>query len=279
MGGGGHSEAILEKLSPQGRLIAIDWDEEVLRIAATRLAKFGERVQIVEGNFADIPRILSELAIDGVDGIVLDLGISSFQIESARRGFSYLLPGPLDMRMSEKLPKTAAEIINESSFEELVRIFKSYGEERRSRKIATAIIEAREKNQLQRTEELAKIIAQSVPITERIKTQSRVFQAIRIATNHELENLRSFLDQCLSVINKGGRLVIISFHSLEDRIVKEFMKYQANPCQCPPELPECVCGKKPTLKILTRRAIKPTDEEIALNPRARSARLRAAEII
>ncbi len=279
LGGAGHSAEILRHLSPSGRLIGIDWDEDALKIASSRLSEFGERVQIVRGNYADIPQILRDIDVEAVDGVLLDLGISSFQIESPKRGFSYLLSGPLDMRMSSFLQKTAAEIVNKESLENLIRIFKTYGEERRSRKIASAIIEARKNQPIERTDTLARIIADVVPITERIKTQSRIFQAIRIATNLELENLNRFLDHVLEIIRPQGRLAIIAFHSLEDRMVKNFMRKQANPCECPPELPMCVCGKKPRLKILTRKAIKPSASEIEMNPRSRSARLRVAEIL
>jgi 16S rRNA (cytosine1402-N4)-methyltransferase len=279
LGGAGHSVEILRHLSPNGRLIGIDWDDDALKVASSRLSEFGERAKVVRGNYADIPEILKDLKIEAVDGVLLDLGMSSFQIESPKRGFSYLLSGPLDMRMSSLLQKTAAEIVNNESLENLIRIFKIYGEERRSRKIASAIVEARKKQPIERTDTLAKIIAQVVPVTERIKTQSRIFQAIRIATNLELDNLNKFLNHALEIIRPQGRLAIIAFHSLEDRMVKNFMKKQANPCECPPELPMCVCGKKPRLKILTRKAIKPSASEIEMNPRSRSARLRAAEIL
>ena len=279
LGGAGHSTAILEHLSPQGRLIGIDWDEDTIKIAASRLKKFEDQVRIATGNYADLPEILQSLGIERVDGILLDLGISSFQIETPKRGFSYMLSGPLDMRMSPSLPKTAAEIVNNESLENLIKIFKRYGEERRSRKIAVAIVEARARQRIEKTDELAEIISAVVPIKDRIKTQSRIFQSIRIATNFELDNLRRFLENCLEIMKKNARLVIISFHSLEDRMVKEFMKKQANPCECPPELPVCVCGKEPTLKILTRRPVKPSEEEIKVNPRARSSKLRAAQIL
>jgi len=279
LGGAGHSREILRHLSSEGRLVGVDWDEDALKIASQRLVEFGDRAQIVKGNYADLPKILQRIGIERVDGILLDLGISSFQIESPKRGFSYLLSGPLDMRMSPSLPKTAAEIVNNESLESLIRIFKTYGEERRSRKIASAIVEARAQRPIERTDELAKIVSAVIPAIDRIKTQSRIFQSIRIATNAELDNLKRFLENVLDYLNKDARMVIISFHSLEDRMVKEFLKKQANPCECPPELPVCVCGKTPTLKILTRRVVTPTAEEIKMNPRSRSSKLRAAQIL
>ena len=279
LGGAGHGMEILKHLHKDGKLIGIDWDEQALERAKKRLQPFLDRCIIRKANFAELKDILKQEKIDQVDGILLDLGISSFQIESSERGFSYLLSGPLDMRMSSSIQKSAAEIINSEPLERLVWIFKNYGEERKSRTIARAIVNYRQKRKIETTKQLTEIIESVTPVQFRVKTLARIFQALRIATNLELDNLTQFLNCSLEMLRSGGRLVVISFHSLEDRLVKKFFVHQAKPCQCPPELPFCVCGKKPTLKILTRRAIKPSANEIQYNPRSRSSKLRAAEKI
>jgi len=279
VGGGGHSLEVLESLSPQGRLIAIDQDDDALLKAGQRLEKFKDRFQIKKGNFSQIQEILSFEAIEQVDGILLDLGVSSYQIDTEQRGFSFMANGPLDMRMSKDAEMTAEDVINDYDESELVRIFREYGEERRARIIATAIAWERQKRRITSTEQLAAIIEARIPFQQRIKTLARIFQSVRIAVNSELENLRLFLDQSLGVLKTGGRLVIISYHSLEDRLVKNFLTRQANPCECPTELPFCICNKKPTIQILTRKVVQSSQEEIKINSRSRSAKLRAAEKI
>jgi 16S rRNA (cytosine1402-N4)-methyltransferase len=279
VGGGGHSFEILKKLAPAGRLIGIDLDNEALQHAKRALQSFENRVVLTKGNFAAIEDILSSFEIAQVDGILLDLGVSSQQIDAGRRGFSYMAQGPLDMRMSTELEITAEEIVNTYSDQELEQIFREFGEERKARYIARAIVRERGKNRITTTRQLVNIIEPVVPYQHRIKSLARIFQAIRIAVNKELENLRSFLNQSLAVLKSGGRLVIIAYHSLEDRMVKEFFSRQVNPCQCPPDLPVCGCGKQPTLRLLTKKIVRPTVQEIKANPRSRSARLRAAEKI
>lgn len=279
VGGGGHSLAILESLAPDGTVIGIDQDDEALWEAEQRLGKFENRIQLKKGNFAQTPEILKSEGIENVNGILLDLGVSSHQIDSIQRGFSFMADGPLDMRMSTETEITAEDVINHYDEADLIRIFREYGEERRARLIANAILRERKKDRITTTRQLAEIIEARVPYPQRIKTLARIFQAVRIAVNSELENLQQFLDQSLNILKKGGRLVIISYHSLEDRLVKNFLNHQANPCECPAELPYCTCDKKPTVQILTRKIIRASQSEITINPRSRSAKLRAAEKI
>jgi 16S rRNA (cytosine1402-N4)-methyltransferase len=279
VGGGGHSFEILKKIAPTGRLIGIDLDEKAVERAKERLKLFEKRVILKQGNFTRIKNILSSIDISQVNGILLDLGVSSHQIDTGERGFSYLAQGPLDMRMSSKTKTTAEEIINTYSEQDLERIFREFGEERKARYVARAIVRERGKKQITTTQQLVKIIEPVFPFHHRIKSVARVFQAIRIAVNRELENLQIFLNQSLDLLKSGGRLVAIAYHSLEDRMVKEFFARQADPCECPPGLPVCLCGKKPTIRILTKKIVKPTEQEIQLNPRSRSAKLRAAEKI
>jgi len=277
LGGGGHSYEILKRQDEKGRLLGIDWDDFAISKARKRLRPFENRFVIKKGNFADIKKILAAERISSVDGMLLDLGVSSFQIDTPERGFSYLNSGPLDMRMSDLIEKPALKIINQLSEKELTAIFKDYGEERRSYAIAKTIVKFRQDQEIETTEQLSEIIKSVIPFRYRIKTLARIFQAVRIATNFELDNLKKFLNQSLGLLKKNGRLVIISFHSLEDRVVKEFFVNQANPCVCPPDLPYCACGKKPTVKILTRKPVKPSNREIEENPRCKSSKLRAAE--
>ncbi len=278
VGGGGHSFEILKRLTKNGYLIGIDWDDDALEIANQRLAQFENRYKLIKNNFAQIQSILTDEKIEHVDGILLDLGISSFQIDNPNRGFSYLKNGELDMRMSDLIQKPAAEILHAASEDELARIFYKYGEERHSRAIARAIVKNREKP-LKTTAQLSQIVESVVPYKFRIKSLARIYQAIRIFTNFEIDNLKQFLGDVMDVVKVGGRIVIIAFHSLEDRLVKEFFKKQANPCECPPNFPVCVCDKKPKVKILTRKVVVPSDEEAKKNPRSRSAKLRACEIL
>lgn len=277
IGGGGHSLAILETLNKDGKLIGIDVDHEAVAFSKKRLAKFGNQVIIKQGNFSQLAKILSDENISQVDGILFDLGVSSHQIDQKSRGFSYRIAGPLDMRMNTKQKLTAEQIVNEYDENKLANIFKKFGEERHAKQIARAICQERRKSNISDTLQLANLIVKTVPYKNRIKTLSRIFQALRIYTNKELSNLKLALIQSIPLLKKSSRLVVISYHSLEDRIVKKFFHDQENPCSCPADIPTCICGKKPILKILTKRVIKPAQDEINLNPRSRSARLRAAE--
>jgi len=279
VGGGGHSQAILESLSPEAKLIAIDQDEDALAHAEQRLVTYKNQIRFIRGNFSHIKHIVSAEKIGPVDGILLDLGVSSHHLNANDRGFSFMADGPLDMRMSRELEMTAEDVINDFSESELIRIFREYGEERRARNIASIIVRERQRRRITSTAHLAAIISAKTPYQQRIKTLARIFQSVRIRVNLELDSLQIFLDQSLAVLKKGGRLVIIAYHSLEDRLVKDFMTHQANPCECPPELPFCICNKKPTIHILTRKVVQPSPEEIARNSRSRSAKLRAAEKI
>ncbi len=276
MGGGGHSLAILERLNNDGKLIGIDRDEEAIVFSQNRLKKYQDQLTIVNGNFSMLGEVLGD---QGGDGILMDLGVSSYQIDTATRGFSYQKSGPIDMRMNKAQKLTAKQVVNESSQEELVQIFKEYGEEWRARSIAANIIKYRKINKIISTEQLAKIISGVVPFKHRTKSLSRIFQALRIHINQELSSLSQTLNKTIPALKTGGRLVVISYHSLEDRIVKKYFNKLEKPCTCPPRIPMCICLKKPIIKMLTRRAIKSSSTEIDINPRSRSARLRAVEKI
>ncbi|MCI0493818.1 16S rRNA (cytosine(1402)-N(4))-methyltransferase RsmH [candidate division KSB1 bacterium] len=277
LGGGGHSQEILKRLSGSGRLIGIDCDDRAIEFASERLQNEKDRILILKGNFAQLKTLLASVNIKTVDGILLDLGVSSFQIDTSERGFSYMNEGPLDMRMGEGAKITAEHVVNVYPEQELARIFKDYGEERYARSIARKIVQERARRPIATTQQLTDIVGSKLPFQQRIKSFARVFQALRIEVNKELDSLKSLLNQALELLNSAGRLVIISYHSLEDRLVKEFFKNQINPCQCPVELPICVCGKKPTMRLVTRGVVRPSIEEIATNPRSRSAKFRAAE--
>ncbi|UCE08789.1 MAG: 16S rRNA (cytosine(1402)-N(4))-methyltransferase RsmH [bacterium] len=279
IGGAGHSLELLKKLSASGKLIGIDLDDKAIATAKYRLKQYENQIMLNRGNFKDIGKILVSYHINQVDGILLDLGVSSHQIDTGERGFSYLTQGPLDMRMSIETKATAKEIINTYSEQDLRQIFREFGEERKAHYVARAIIRERGKRQITTTQQLVKIIESVVPFQHRIKSLARIFQAIRIAVNKELENLQSFLNQSLDLLKSGGRLVLIAYHSLEDRRVKDFFSRQLNPCECPPGLPVCACGKQPTIRLLTRRVVRPNGEEVKANSRSRSAKLRAAEKI
>lgn len=279
LGAGGHSIEILKRLNENGKLIGIDCDEEILAKTKIRLQPFENRCFLKHGNFAQIKEILTLMGIAQVDGILVDLGVSSFQIDTPERGFSYLKSGPLDMRMSNSLTTTAADIINSVTQDRLAWIFRNYGEEKRANSIAQAIVKQRHKEEIKTTHQLTEIVSNLVHYQQKIKTLARIYQALRIEVNNELDNLENFLSQTTELLRSGGRLVIISYHSLEDRLVKEFFVHQANPCHCPAELPFCICNKKPILRILTKKVIKPTLEENEINPRSRSSRLRACEKI
>lgn len=278
LGGGGHSKLILEKLSKSGRLIGIDQDMDAIKRAKKILDEF-ENVFFIHDNFKNLKTILRKLEFDNADGILLDLGVSSYQIDCPNRGFSYNVDTDLDMRMDQTGSVKAMDILNSYSREELARILFEYGQERKSRVIANLIVKEREKELFTSSAHLRKIIEDVVNPKYKIKSFSRIFQAIRIEVNKELENLKIVLQDSLDLLKTGGRLVVISYHSLEDRITKRFMKYWENPCDCPAELPVCQCGNLPRLKILTRKAIRAQKEEILNNNRARSAVLRAGEKI
>jgi 16S rRNA (cytosine1402-N4)-methyltransferase len=282
LGGGGHAEAILQNTMPDGLLIGIDADEEALAETQKRLAPFGTRKILVKGNFADMETILAERKIGKVDGILLDLGVSSHQLDTAARGFSFTLNGPLDMRMDRSRGMGADELIRTLPAEELERIIRDYGEERMARRIARAIVGRRSLAPIRTTAELAGVVLGAMPRgaeRQKIHPATRTFQALRIAVNGELASLRRAVDSGMGRLARGGRLSIISFHSLEDRIVKDAFRTGEKGCLCPPDLPVCACGRKPTLKVLTRKPLTPGEAEIDENPRARSAKLRTAERI
>ena len=279
MGGGGHSEAIVSGLSEKGLLIGIDRDTEALAASRKRLSGF-QNVHYAHNNYKNVKDVLSDEGIDAIDGAVLDLGVSSYQLDCAERGFSYMEDAPLDMRMNRENSKTAYEVINTYSERELSDIFFKYGEEKFSRKIARIICERREEKPVETTLELVDIIKAAIPERMRQKGShpaKRVFQAVRIEVNGELEDLRFALDNFFDVLKPGGRLSVITFHSLEDRIVKTAFADYATGCTCPKDFPICVCGKKPRGKVITRKPILPTDEECEYNKRSKSAKLRVVE--
>jgi len=280
VGGGGHSFHILEAIAPNGHLLGLDRDTRALNAAAQRLSPFGERVTLRQANFSEIGAVLKQEGVAGCDAVLLDLGVSSHQLDSAERGFSFQHDAPLDMRMNQSEGITAQEVVNEYSPAELVRIFREYGEERWAKRIARRIEHVRSATPLHTTLELAELIRDAAPKgkqPQRIHPATRVFQALRIYVNDELGHLKTGLEQALEALNSGGVLGVISFHSLEDRIVKHFFRAQAQTCECPPRLPVCVCGKQAQVKILTRRGLRADEEETRTNPRARSAILRGVE--
>jgi len=277
-GGGGHSELILKTISPEGTLIGIDADAEALAYAEKRLAEFPNKI-LRQIFYDQLDVVLIETGHNPVQGVLYDLGISSFQVDVERRGFSFQVDAPLDMRFDQTQKLTAADVLNTYSQEELERIIRTYGEERHWRAIAREIVRKRQAIQFKTTRDLVEVVKMIVGEQYLVKSLARVFQAIRIEVNQELERLKKSLEIAFRYLKEGGRLVVISYHSLEDRIVKKFMKEKARDCVCPPGLPECVCGKQQEMKILTRKVVRPTATEIAENPRSRSARLRAAEKI
>lgn len=281
LGGAGHSSRIAARLTT-GRLIGIDRDPIALKAAAERLAEFDGRVTLVHSNFCEIANVLDDLGIQAVDGILLDLGVSSPQLDDGSRGFSYMVDAPLDMRMNNGDIMTAETIVNTWSYEELRRILYDYGEERYAPQIANAICRRRESAPIKTTLELVEVIRSAMPaaaLREKQHPAKRSFQAIRIAVNDELGAVRKVMEAAIPRLKPGGRLSIITFHSLEDRIVKNGMNDAAKGCTCPPNFPVCVCGKKPAVKIITRKPIVASDEELERNPRSRSAKLRVCEKI
>ncbi len=275
LGAGGHASAILDLTAPNGRLLGFDRDPEAMQFAAQRLAPYGARFVPVVASYADMGTIAPGHDISAVDGILLDLGLSSRQLEDANRGFSFLKEGPLDMRFDPRQGETAADLINNLTAEELADIFRRYGEETHSRRIARLIVANRP---LRTTTELAELIEREIGRRGRPGRHpaTRVFQALRIAVNGELDEVERGLTAAVGLLKPGGRLAVISFHSLEDRLVKNFFRDAARTCVCPPEQPVCTCGARPELKLVTRKAVQATDNETAANPRSRSARLRVA---
>ena len=281
LGGAGHSSRIAAQLTT-GRLIGIDRDPVALEAAGKRLAPYADRVTLVHSNFCEIAQVLRTLGIDGVDGILLDLGVSSPQLDDGSRGFSYMADAPLDMRMNNEDPLTAHDVVNTWPYEELKRILYDYGEERYAPQIAAAICRRREQKPIETTLELVDIIRGAMPpaaLREKQHPAKRSFQAIRIAVNDELGSVEQVMRDAIPCLNPGGRLAIITFHSLEDRIVKNGMAQAAKGCTCPPNFPVCVYGNKPKVKLITRKPIISGDEELERNPRARSAKLRVCEKI
>ena len=281
LGGGGHAEKILEEITPGGRLIGIDKDEYALERARERLKAFGDSLICVHDDFRHIRSILSGLEIDGIDGAVLDLGVSSFQLDQCDRGFSYNQDSRLDMRMNRKDKICAADVVNTYSQQDLERILRDYGEERWAARIAEFIVRERSERPIETTGHLVEVIKKAVPKGARRDgphPARKTFQALRIEVNGELDAIKTAIADFVAVMRNGGRLAVITFHSLEDRIVKQAFRHLEEPCECPPEFPVCVCGKVPVGKVVTKKPVLPSDEEIEQNSRSRSAKLRVFEV-
>ncbi len=280
VGGGGHAEGILRVCGPDGRLIGLDWDEEAILRSRERLKEFGARVELVRASYVELEKVLMSVGMTTVDAVLFDLGVSSRQFDEPTRGFSFQREGPLDMRMSQQIVASARDIVRSASVEQLVRIFAEYGEERRAAAIARRIVREREQVGITTTTQLAQLVERVLgPKRGPTHPATRVFQALRIVVNDELGNLRSGLAAAMRVLKSGGRVAVISFHSLEDRIVKQFFVEHSTACVCPPDFPKCVCGRTQSLRVITRKPITASAEEVNLNPRARSAKLRVAERI
>lgn len=280
LGGGGHAYEVCRRLSKNGRFVGIDQDEAAIDAAGRRLAEFEEQVDIVRSNYCEMPLVMKELGIQKVDGIVLDLGVSSYQLDEPERGFTYREDVPLDMRMDRRQSQTARDIVNEYSEMELYRMIRDYGEDKFAKNIAKHIVAARAAKPIETTLELSEIIKAAIPMKFRAvggHPAKRTFQAIRIELNRELEVLKNSLDDMIELLNTGGRICIITFHSLEDRIVKNIFRTNENPCTCPSDFPVCVCGKKPKGRVVTRKPILPSEEELLTNSRSKSAKLRIFE--
>lgn len=280
LGGAGHASEICRQLGDGGRLIGIDQDDEALAASRERLKEFGEKVSIIKSNYVQIKQVLQDLGIDKVDGIILDLGVSSYQLDNAERGFSYMADAPLDMRMDRQQSISAKDIVNTYPEAELARIIREYGEERYAKSIARNIVRTRQMKEIETTFELVEIIRSSMPAKARKgkgHPAKRTFQAIRIECNHELEVLREALDGMVDLLADHGRLCVITFHSLEDRIVKLSFRRSENPCTCPPDFPVCVCGKKSKGKVITKKPVLPSEREQNENTRSQSAKLRVFE--
>ncbi len=282
LGGAGHASVVCLKLNHEGHFIGIDQDNNALAVSKERLSKVQPKVTLVKSNFVDVKNILKDLNIDGVDGMLIDLGVSSHQLDEPSRGFSYMHDAPLDMRMNQDASYNAYEVVNKMSENELYQIIKEYGEERWAKRIANFIVAERATKPIETTYELVEVIKKAIPQGARKDgphPAKRTFQAIRIAVNRELEIIEPTIQDIVGSMNKGGRLCIITFHSLEDRIVKHAFKSLEDPCTCPRNIPVCVCGKKPLVKVITRKPILPSEQEIEENPRSRSAKLRIIERI
>lgn len=283
LGGAGHARAICDKITPDGIFIGFDQDIDAINQANTILQKYDMQVHLRHDNFIHLPEFFSQLNINAADGILLDLGLSQNQLERSGRGFSFRKDEPLDMRMDIQTPRTAAQLVNDLAQDKLQKIFKDFGEERWAKRIAGRIVHIRRRDRIQSSKQLAQIVADAIPAgaaaKQKIHPATRVFMALRIAVNRELDRLQEFMEYAVDYLNPGGRLCVLSFHSLEDRIVKHRLKALAQGCTCPPRLPQCVCGQKPQVRILTKKVVRPKDAEVAANPMARSTRLRAAEKI
>ena len=280
LGGGGHSYEILRRLSPKGRLIGIDQDGEALKAAGERLKKFENQITLVRSNYCEIDKVLKELNVEKVDGLFLDIGVSSYQLDNLERGFSYKSDAPLDMRMDTRQELTAADVVNTYSENELFKIIKDYGEDKFAKNIAKHIVLARKEKPLETTKELSEVIKRAIPMKVQAKgghPAKKTFQAIRIEVNQELTVLKESIDKMIDLLKPNGRICIITFHSLEDRIVKTKFRENENPCTCPPNFPVCVCGKKSKGKVITRKPIIPSEDEIEENKRAKSSKLRIFE--
>ena len=281
LGGAGHARLICQLIMPAGTLIGIDRDSDAIANARRVLKSCKPHLHLFHGNFADLPEFLVQLDIDAVDGILLDLGLSQHQLDASGRGFSFNRDEPLDMRMDIRTQPNAQELVNQSTEDALIRIFKEYGEERWSKQIARAVVKARSVHPIRTTRQLVELVQSAVPrgaaAQQKIHPATRVFMALRIAVNRELENLQNFLAGALDLLMPGGRLCILSFHSLEDRMVKHQFKAWAAACTCPPDLPQCVCQGRARVRLLTKKVVRPTRQEVARNPMARSTRLRAVE--
>ena len=280
LGGGGHASQVCQRLNSQGRLIGIDQDGAAILAASQRLKEYEDKVLIVRSNYQEIKQVLKELGIQKADGIYLDLGVSSYQFDTAERGFSYRADAPLDMRMDLRRTETAADIVNEYSEMDLYHIIRDYGEEKFAKNIAKHVVKARQEKRIETTGDLVEIIKAAIPMKMRAvggHPAKKTFQALRIEVNHELEVLENSIDTMIELLNQGGRLCIITFHSLEDRIVKQRFRENENPCVCPPDFPACVCGRTSKGKVITRKPIIPTERETEENKRSKSSKLRVFE--
>ncbi len=281
LGGGGHASLVLSRLGEQGRLIGLDQDADAIAAAGERLKEYGDRITVIRTNYENIKDALASQGLTGVDGIYLDLGVSSYQLDTAKRGFTYREDdAPLDMRMDQRNTQTAKDIVNEYSEMELYRIIRDYGEDRFAKNIAKHIVKARQEKEIETAGELTEIIKAAIPAKVRATgghPSKRTFQAIRIELNRELQVLEHSIDTMIDLLNPGGRLSIITFHSLEDRIVKNKFRENENPCICPPEFPVCMCGRKSRGRVVTRKPVLPSEEELSVNKRSKSAKLRVFE--
>ena len=280
LGGAGHASQVCKRLSAKGRFIGIDQDQDAIIAASERLGEYADRTTIIRSNYCRMVQELEKIGVYQVDGILLDLGVSSYQLDNAERGFTYREDVPLDMRMDQRQAKTARDIVNEYSESVLFRIIRDYGEDKFAKNIAKHIVLARKESPIETTGQLNEIIKRAIPMKIRAKgghPSKRTYQAIRIELNRELEVLRDSLDSMIDILGDGGRLCIITFHSLEDRIVKNIFRRNENPCTCPSNFPVCVCGKEPKGKVVTRKPILPSEEEMEENPRSKSAKLRIFE--